>query len=183
MILAIDCDNVICNLQEVVVKLFNERHGSHYTLNDFTEYNVLSVLPTQDAIAMQDMYGERGLYDKVRPIPGSQEALRKLMNMGHQIYIVTDALPSTYAEKVMFIQRYFNFIDRSHIISMSHKHLFKCDVMIEDNLNNLLAGHHYDRVCFNYPWNESNKDYVYGIHRCYNWEDIIAAINKINDGE
>ena len=183
MVIAVDCDNVICNLKEVVVGIFNERYGTSYSLNNFTEYNVLNVLPPKDAIAMKNMFGEHGLYDKVQPIPGAQEALRKLVKMGHKLYIVTDAHPDTYAEKVMFIQRYFDFIDKSHIVSMSHKHLFKCDAMIDDNLDHLLAGHHYHRICFNYPWNQFKKDDIYCIERCYNWEDIMAAINKINDGE
>ena len=89
----------------------------------------------------------------------------------------------TYGEKVEFIHRYFPFIDDSHIVAMKHKHLFRCDVLIEDNLANLLAKPYYHRICFNYPWNESKKDYVYDIHRCYNWDDVITAINKINDGE
>ena len=183
MIIAVDVDNVICNLQEVVVNLFNKRYGSHYTLNDFTEYDVMSTLPTQDGIVMRDMYGEPGLYDKVKPIPGSQEFLQKLINNGHQIYLVTDAIPETYGEKIEFIHRYFPFIDDAHIVCMKHKHMFRCDIMIEDNLANLLAKPYYHRICFNYPWNESKKDYVYDIHRCYNWEDIMVAINKINDGE
>ena len=183
MVLAIDVDNVICNLQEVIVDSFNKRFGSNYTLNDFIKYDVLNVLPTQDAVVMQNMFDEHGLYDKVRPIPGAQEALRKLINMGHQVYLVTNALPNTYAEKIAFIQRYFDFIDKSHIVSMKHKHLFKCDIMIEDNLDNLLAGQHYYRVCLNYPWNQFKKDDIYGIYRCYNWDDILAAINKINDLE
>ena len=45
MILAIDVDNVLCNLQEVVTNLFNERNGTNYTLNDFTSYDVMNVLP------------------------------------------------------------------------------------------------------------------------------------------
>lgn len=183
MVIACDIDNVICNLQETILIWFNERYGTHYTLNDFTEYDVMNVLPTEDALKMQSMYGETGLYSLVRPLPGAQDSLKKLINEGHQVYLVTDAIPKTYGEKVEFIHRYFPFIDDSHIVAMKHKHLFRCDVLIEDNLPNLLAKPYYHRICFNYPWNESKKDYVYDIHRCYNWEDIIAAINKINDGE
>ena len=183
MVIACDIDNVLCNLQEVVVNLFNERYGTNYTLNNFTEYDVMNVLPTVEAVQMQTMYGEVGLYNHVKPLPGAKDALQKLINEGHQVYLVTDAIPKTYGEKVEFINRHFQFIDDSHIVAMKHKHLFRCDVLIEDNLSNLLAKPYYHRICFNYPWNESKKDYVYDIHRCYNWEDIIAAINKINDGE
>lgn len=183
MVIMCDVDNVICNLQEVVVNLFNERYGSNYTLNNFTEYDVMNVLPTQDGIVMRDMYGEPGLYNKVKPIVGAQDGLQKLINAGHQVYLVTDAVPKTYGEKIEFIHRYFPFIDDAHIVCMKHKHMFKCDVMIEDNLTNLLAKSYYHRICFNYPWNESKKDWVYNIYRCYNWDDIVAAVNKINDLE
>jgi len=183
MVIVCDVDNVICNLQEVVVNLFNERNGTHYTLNHFTEYDVMNVLPTSDAIKMRDIYSETGLYNIVKPLIGAQDSLQKLISDGHQVYLVTDAIPKTYGEKVEFIHRYFPFIDDGHIVAMKHKHLFRCDVLIEDNLANLLAKPYYHRICFNYPWNESKKDYVYGIHRCYNWDDVVAAINKINDLE
>lgn len=183
MILAIDIDNTICNLQEVVINLFNERHNTNYTVNDFTDYDVVNVLPKNDAIDMQKMYGESGLYDIVKPLEGAQDGLQKLINDGHHVYLVTDAVPKTYGEKVEFIHRYFPFIDDAHIVSMKHKHLFKCDIMIEDNLNNLLAKPYYHRICLDFPWNHSNKDYIYGIYRCKNWTEIIAAVNNICEQE
>jgi 5'(3')-deoxyribonucleotidase len=183
MVIMIDVDDTLCNLQEVVVGLFNKRYGSNYTLNDFTEYNIMNVLPTQDAIVMKDMYGESGLYDKVKPIPGAQKALEKLINLGHKVYLVTAAVPKTYGEKVAFIKRFFPYIDDSHIVLMKHKHLFRCDVMIEDNLQTLLESPNYHRICFNMPWNQSNKDWVYGVHRCYNWDDVLEAVNKISELE
>lgn len=183
MILCVDVDDVICSLQEVVVDLFNKRYGKHYTLNDFKEYDVMNVLPTQDALIMREIYGEAGLYDNVKPIPGAQEALEKLVNLGHQVYLVTAAVPKTYGEKVAFIKRFFPYIDESHIISMKHKWMFKADVMIEDNLQTLLAKPNYHRICFNMPWNQTDKDWVYDIHRCYNWDDVLMAINKINELE
>ena len=183
MVLCIDVDDVICNLQETVIKLFNERFGSNYTLNDFTEYDIMNVLPTRHAMVMKDLYGEVGLYDKVKPPPGAQKALEKLINLGHQVYLVTAAVPKTYGEKVSFIKRFFPYIDENHIISMRHKWMFNADVMIEDNLQTLLEKPNYHRICFNTPWNQSDKDWVYGIHRCYNWDDVLAAINKIGELE
>jgi 5'(3')-deoxyribonucleotidase len=183
MVLCVDVDDVICNLQEVVVNLFNKRYGSHYSVEDFTEYDVMNILPTQDAMVLKDMYGETGLYDKVKPMPGAQEALEKLINLGHQVYLVTAAIPKTYGEKVAFIKRFFPYIDDGHIVAMRHKHMFKCDVMIEDNLNNLLAKPYYHRICFDRPWNREVNDWTYDIHRCKNWNEIVEVVNKINDGE
>lgn len=183
MIIAVDVDDTICNLQEVVVDLFNKRFGSHYTLENFTEYDIMNVLPTQDAIVMKDIYGESGLYNKVKPMPGAQDTLEKLINLGHQVYLVTAAIPETYGEKVAFIKRFFPYIDDGHIVSMKHKHMFKADIMIEDNLQALLAGQHYHRILVNRPWNQSSKDWVYGINRCNNWSEIHEVVNKISDLE
>ena len=183
MIIACDVDDVICNLQEVVVDLFNKRLGVNYTVDDFTDYDVMNVLSTQDGIVMRDIYGESGLYNKVKPVAKAKESLQKLMNMGHQVYLVTAAVPKTYGEKVEFIKRHFPFIDESHIVCMKHKWMFKCDVMIEDNLQTLIEKPYYHRVLMDRPWNQSNKDYVYDIHRCTNWNEIVDVINKINESE
>lgn len=183
MVIAVDIDDTICNLQEVVIDLFNKRYGSHYTINDFNEYDIMNILPTQDGIVMRDMYGESGLYDKVKPLPAAQESLEKLINLGHQVYLVTAAIPKTYGEKVAFINRFFPCIDENHIVCMKHKWMFKADIMIEDNLQTLLAKPYYHRICFNQPWNQNVNDWVHDIHRVSSWSEIVDVVNKINELE
>ena len=183
MTIVCDVDDVICNLQEVVINLFNKKFGSKYTLEDFTEYDIMNVLPTQDAIVMKDMYGDPGLYNKVKPVPGAQDALERLINLGHQVYLVTAAIPKTYGEKVAFIKRFFPYIDESHICAIKHKWMFKCDIMIEDNLQALLAKPYYHRICFDRPWNRDVNDWTYDIHRVKDWNEIVTVVNKINDLE
>lgn len=181
MIIACDIDNVINNLQEAVVNLFNERNGTNYTIDDFHDYNVENVLPVKEAVEMKDMYGESGIYDYVKPIAGSQDGIQKLINDGHKVYLVTDAVPKNYNEKMEWLHHFFPFVDDAHIVSMKHKHLFRCDLMCEDNMHNLLAGVNYHRVCIDYPWNRHGKDYVYDIHRCSNWNEFLNVVNKLNE--
>ncbi len=183
MVICIDVDDVICNLQETVIELFNKRYGANYKLSDFTEYDIMNVLPTQDAIVFRDIYGEPGLYDKVKPMLGAQKALEKLVHCGHQVYLVTAAIPKTYGEKVAFIQRFFPCMDESHIICMKNKWLLNCDIMIEDKLQTLLNGRHYHRILMNQPWNSSSKDWIYGVNRCNNWDEILEVVNQINEWE
>ena len=145
MIIAIDVDNVINNLQEVVIKLFNKRYNTKYTVADFTEYNVDHCLTKDHAAKMQAMYGESGLYDHVKPLAMAQKSLQKLVNDGHSVYLVTDSIADTYGEKVAWIKHYFDCIDDSHIICMKHKWLLRCDVMIEDKYDTLIAKPYYHR--------------------------------------
>lgn len=182
-IICCDIDNVINNLQEVVIDLFNERYDAHYTMDDFQSYDVVNTLPTNESVIMKEIYGEYGLYDLVKPLPGAQAGLDKLVNAGHTVYLVTDAVPKTYGEKVAWIKRYFPCIDDSHIVTMKHKWLLKADIMIEDCLENLLAKPYYHRVCYDRPWNRYVHDYAYDVHRCSNWDEIVDAVNKICDGE
>lgn len=179
-IIAVDMDNVLCNLQEVVVNLFNKRYGTHYTLEDFTDYDVAHILPKNEAILMKNMYGEDNLYANIKPLPGAQNAVEKLINAGHQIYVVSDVIPKTYSEKVEWLKFYFPQIDEAHICAMKHKHLLRCDIMIEDNLQNLLAKPYYERICFDYAWNRDVFDHVYGIHRVHNWNEVLGVINKLD---
>ena len=183
MIIAIDVDNTICNLQEAVTSLFNKRHGTNYTLDDITEYNVENVLPNKQANKMKKMYGENGIYDNVKPIKGAQEVLQKLIASNHEIYLVTDAIPKVYNEKVEWIKLFFPFIDEGRIVAMKNKGLFKCDIMIDDNIQNLISGVHYHRICLDYPWNRKVHDEAYSIHRCTNWNEIMNVVNKLNEKE
>lgn len=180
MIIAIDMDNVLCNLQEVIINLFNKRHGTHYKLEDFTDYDVAHILPKNEAVLMKSMYGEDNLYSNIKPLVGAQNAIEKLVNAGHQIYIVSDVIPKTYAEKVEWLKFYFPQIDQAHIVAMKHKHLLRCDVLIEDNLQNLLAKPYYERICFDYAWNRRVTDYAYNIHRVHNWNEVLDVINKLD---
>ena len=180
MIIAVDMDNVLCNLQEVVVNLFNKRHGTSYTVEDFTDYDVAQILPKNHAILMKTMYGEDNLYSNIKPLQGAQNAIEKLINAGHQVYVVSDVIPKTYAEKVEWLKFYFPQIDEAHICAMKHKHLLRCDVMIEDSMQNLLAKPYYERICFDYAWNRNVSDYAYGIHRVRSWNEAIDVINKLD---
>ena len=179
MIIMCDIDNTINNLQEATTNLFNEHYGTHYALSNFNDYDVANVLPVKEAIAMKELYGESGIYNYVRPMHDAQEAIQKLLNNGHQVYFVTDAISKNYYEKVEWVKHFFPFIDEAHIVAMKHKHLFKCDVMIEDNMKNLLAGVSYHRICYDRPWNRAVHDYVYDIHRCKDWKEIIKAVDEI----
>lgn len=183
MVLCIDIDDTICHMQQAAIDLFNERYGTKYTLNDFNDYDVMNCMPVDHAVKMIEIYGERGFYNHVKPIKGAKEALQKLINDGHQVYLVTNAIPGTYGEKVEFIKRYFPFIDKSHIIAMKHKYLLRADIMIEDCLQNLMAKHYYHRICFDQPWNRQVKDWVYNIHRCNNWSNVLEVVNKISELE
>ena len=99
MVVMCDVDNVIAMLQERVLEIFNERYNKNYTLDDFTDYNIENDLPVQESRDFKKIYGESGLYNTVKPIAGAQNGLRKLVDSGHTVFLVTDAVPRTYVKR------------------------------------------------------------------------------------
>lgn len=183
MIICCDVDGVLNDLMQVTLNIYNERNNASIKLDDITCHGLENCFEPEVTNGLKSIFDEPDLWNKVRPVAGAQDALRYLINKGHQVYIVTNNSPYTYGQKFDWIRHYYPFIDSSKIICMKDKWYFKCDIMIEDCFETLVAKPYYHRVLMNQPWNQSTKDYIYDIYRCYNWEDIITAVNEISDGE
>ena len=108
-----------------------------------------------------------------------ENALRK---KGHKVYIVTATASENWPWKITWLKKYFPFFNTDNVVRMMDKSLFKCQVMIEDCLDQLMKNKLCHKVCLDYPWNrDENKDFIYDIRRCFNWNDILDAVNKIQE--
>lgn len=178
-----DVDGVLNNLMDVTVETYNERYGGNYTLKDCTHYYLENCFEPDVANKMKAIFKEPDIWNRVKPLHNSRDGLQRLIRSGHEIYLSTDNNPHTFGNKVDWILHYYPFIDKSKIICIKDKSLLRCDIMIEDCFEKLIAGQHYHRILMNQNWNQSNKDWLYGIYRCNNWDDIITAVNKICESE
>lgn len=183
MIIVTDVDGVLNNLMSVVLDMYNSKHNTSFSLDNITTYNIGSCFESDVAQEMKDIFNSPDIWKKVKPTLDAQEGLEKLINNGHQVYLVTDNCPDTYGEKVKWIKRFFPFVESSKIVCMRDKWLFRADVMIEDCLQTLLAKPYYHRILVDHPWNRAVHDYAYDVHRCCNWNEIVNVVNKINERE
>lgn len=182
MVICCDVDQVLNNLTEATLEVFNERYGTSYTLKDMTAFNLENYLEPEEAANMRAIFNSPEIWNRVKPLPGAQNGLKKLMSR-HDVYLVTNNCPDTYGQKVAWIKRYFPFVETNKIVCMADKWMMKCHLMIEDCYETLIAKPYYDRLLLDYPWNQSTKDFVYDIHRCSDWTEILDVVNKLNDEE
>ena len=183
MILVVDVDNVLNNLTEKALMLYNQRHSRHIKLADITAYNFHECLPKEDADAIVEMFKEKELWDSLTPLVGTQKGMKRLIECGHDIYLATATHPSNFAWKVEWLKKYFPFISPARIIRIVNKGLLACDVMVDDCLGNLIASSCH-RIAIDYPWNQDKrKSYVYDIHRAKNFSDVVDIINDIERKE
>lgn len=179
MIICFDIDNVMNDLTEKTITLYNARANKNIQISDITTYNFYDCLPKEDADGIIALFKDKGLWDSLKPLPYSQEALKKLIKQGHRILLATATDPINFEWKVEWLKQYFGFIPTDNIIRIMDKGLLRIDVMVDDHLSNLISNV-CERVCLDYPWNQSkSKDYAYNIKRAYNWNDIINIINNI----
>ena len=179
MIICVDFDNILNNLTEKAVELYNMRNGANIQLSDITSYNFVDCLHKEDADGICALFKDKELWDSLKPIPGSREALKKLIKNGHKVYIATATDPINFSWKCQWLEQYFPFISSNDVIRIMDKGLLKTDVLIDDHISNLIDNF-CDRICLNYPWNQSaSKDFAYCIRRAYNWDDIMSFIYEM----
>lgn len=179
MVLCIDVDNILNDLTEKTLTLYNSRSGKNIQMEDITTYNFYNCFSKEDADGIVALFKEKELWDSLKPLYGSQDGLKKLIKQGHKVYLATSTDPINFQWKCEWLQQYFPFVPLDNVIRVMDKSLLRCDVMLDDNLDNLTSNV-CDRIALDYPWNRStSKDYAYNINRVKDWNGVVQAINKI----
>lgn len=177
---ALDCDEVLNNLIEKTLELYNTRHGTGLTADIFTQYDFYKCLPFEIAEELTSIFMEKELWDSLSPAPDSQWGVKKLIDNGYDVYVATATHYSNFAWKVDWFAKNFPFIDQKHIICIQNKSLLHVDVLVDDCAENLMATNYaVDRVLLDKPWNRNVHDDVYGIYRTNNWEEIVEYVNEL----
>lgn len=86
-----------------------------------------------------DLYPQNniGFYENIEPIIDGIDALFKLINNGHHVYILTGASPCnlhSYSEKAKWIIKHIGFEFLDKLIISQNKALFIGDIIIDNNI-------------------------------------------------
>jgi 5'(3')-deoxyribonucleotidase len=175
MIVMVDIDNILNDLTKKTIDLYNIRSGKNIKLSDITTYSFFKCLPN-DAEPMCKLFTEKELWDSLEPIESSQEVLKDIVDMGIEVYLATATDPVNFEWKCEWVKKHYPFISTDNIIRIKNKSLLKCDVIIDDCLDNLINSD-AEKICLYYPWNQSAN---INIHRAYSWIDILNIIERKN---
>lgn len=179
MTVLIDMDDVIERLALAWVEYVNEKYGTCVSIDDVHDWDMSLAFP---GLTREQVYGaelDDALWDRVKPMPGADCAMRKLLGDGHEIYIVTSTLyPTLKAKMDRVLFRYFPYIPWEHVIITSHKQMVKGDVLVDDNPRNLEGGD-YRKILFTAHHNKTFDEKTIGAIRVNNWEEAYGEICKI----
>ncbi|MBP5225131.1 MAG: NUDIX domain-containing protein [Lachnospiraceae bacterium] len=175
----IDMDDTIEQLLEAWIRCTNERYGRHSTVEDVKSWNVTEAFP---GLTKREVYGipdEPGFWGKVEPVPGAVEGVRKLIEEGHEVYIVTATQYESLAEKMSdLLFKYFPFIEWDHVIITKRKQMIRGDVLIDDGPHNLEGGD-YEKILVDAPHNRTYDAEANGMIRVHGWDEILKAVDDI----
>lgn len=172
----VDMDDTVENLCETWVEFLNETHGTTVHKDDIHDWDMSKAFPTIEKQQVYDPLFNENMWKMVTPLPGAVEYLKRLIDDGHKVVIVTASHQNTVAMKlnnVLF--RYFPYLTTSDVIITSQKQLVCGDVMIDDAPHNLVGGNYYG-ILVTAPHNRAYDAESNGFIRADTWEQIYNIV-------
>lgn len=175
----VDMDDTIENCTETWVNYVNNRYGTNVDPNSLTEWVVSAAFPTLTHEQVYDCVIEDEFWQQIRPFDDAVYYLKKLINDGHKIYIVTSAQYESIKvkmEAVLF--RYFPYLDWKDVIITANKQLLKADVLVDDGVHNHIGGD-YLKLLYTAPHNRAYDAEGHGMTRVNSWKEVYAIISTL----
>ena len=168
MNIGVDIDNVLNNLAESVLKVYNADANDNVTLQDVKSYDMSLYVKPEYKKYFPDYYYDGRVWACVEPDVEGFKVVNELHKRGHDIFFVTATHPNNVKNKYMWLQPYCEFDTWDKLIVCHNKRLIKLDMLIDDYEQNLNYREGYC-VLFNQPWNEDKNVDAEVWDRVLNW--------------
>ncbi len=180
MKIGIDIDNVCVNTTSCILEQHYADTGERLTLDDIKTYYIENYVSDDYKDDFHLIFLKKEMWKRVKVLPHCVEVIKRLHDMGEEIYFVTATEPQNVAKKARFLQRTFPFLDiRKRLITTHCKQMIKCDVLIDDYEENLKNGSYFG-ILMNYPWNRNFDDASDDkIYRVFDWTQVEAMLEVI----
>lgn len=178
-----DMDDTLENLSEEWVNYLNDRHGTNVKHSDITDWDMSKAFPTIEREAVYAPLFDKKLWERVSPLPGAVENVRRLIEDGHKVVVVTASHQDTVGLKLNSVLfKYFPFFTHEDVIVSSQKQLILGDVLIDDAPHNLSGGT-YQGILMRANHNAAFNAEEHGLIRATNWDDAYHIIRKISQNK
>lgn len=169
-------DDTIENLLETWVSFLNETHGTKVHKDDIDDWDISKAFPTIDIQQVYAPLFNENMWKRVKPLPGAVKYLKRLIDDGHKVVIVTASHQDTVAMKlnnVLF--KYFPYLSTNDVIVTSQKQLIRGNILIDDAPHNLEGGGYFG-ILVTSPHNRAYDADANGFVRADSWEEIYNIV-------
>lgn len=154
----IDIDDVLAELAEYWISLYNKDYGENLKKSDIHDWNIGGY--TKIGSKMYDYLDDPHLYENIQTVPYALNGINAIRNNDpeYEMIYVTHSTRGHVGQKYDwlikhgFLQEHDQYFEGLSKHSIS-KFLFKADVMIDDNPRHIQEFEGELAVLFNQPWN------------------------------
>lgn len=191
--IGVDLDQVVTNAFENVVKRFNDRFGTRFTLDDIESYYFLEGVnignSEERVVLLRRWYSDEGVvFDDAVPIKDSQEIINRLVLENHDIHFISSREPHLRIRTIKWLRQFgFPASDSNvhlrerqdwdgvsfkvHRASQLGLHLF-----IDDD-SRVAEQLEIPVILLDYPWNR--RVTTTNVHRAASWAEIYQFIKRL----
>lgn len=191
MKIAVDMDEIIAGFLDAFIIYQNETHNTAFKKSDFFSYEFWRVTGDAKEEDIKKVYNfiDSPYFDNIEPITGAIEALKRIKDQQHSLYIITSR-PDDFSHKTkIWLEKYlpniFEKVIHSNAYFKNKKARKKSeicdelgvDIMIEDNLDYAIECLKPNRkiILFKYPWNEE-REHPKEINTVAGWDEALEII-------
>lgn len=177
-IIYVDVDDTIEDLLSAWCLYLNTKYNLYVDPNDAYDWNLRTLFTTLSRQQIHDALADKELWKLVKPIPGAQKYLKKLIEDGFEVYLCTATHVDYFKDKYdEVIHKYFPFVDEHHIITIHNKQLLQGLVLVDDYIENLKDAN-YKGILFEAFYNKNIDLTQYeNIYYIKTWKDCYELIN------
>ena len=112
----------------------------------------------------------------VKPKPYAVEYVKKIIDDGHDVFIVTSSYYKTIVQKMdCVLFTYFPYLTWDNVIITSHKQMVKGDVLIDDGIHNHDGGEYFS-ILMDASHNRKFDAEKHGMLRVKSWPEAYEAV-------
>lgn len=176
IVLGIDMDDVTAKLNERALELYNKENVNNVlTMDDLHCWDANWDL-------MSKYYMQEGIYSALDVEEGAQDALKRLSEDFHVIFVTASPSVAATTEKMLWVDEHFPFVGHQNVIATRHKYLVNANLLFDDSPS-FLPKFPGVRVLMDRVHNQTlgNGDFDYRVFDWYQFEDLVLDLDK--DGQ
>lgn len=174
----IDMDDTLEDLLVVWVEYMNDKFKTSVRHENINDWDMRTFFPDISPSKLFGALEDEELWKMVRPKPGAVEYVKKIMDDGHDVFIVTSSHYKTLIPKMEYVLfRYFPYLTWDHVIITSHKQMIRGDVLIDDGVHNHIGGEYFN-ILMDAPHNRGYNAEQNDMLRVKTWPEVYKAICK-----
>lgn len=175
-IILCDVDQVVADLINGWLSLYNEAFDDDLKHEDITEWSVHPFVKPECGKKIYDFLRHPGLYERVKPLPGAKEGIRALRDGGYRVVFVSSCVVDSTDAKMRWLIKHGFLPDQRHqddFIAAHDKSLVIGHVLIDDKPDNVMK-YPGPTILMDTPSNQSCTH----PRRAAGWRWVLEYINE-----